>query len=363
MLMVQHSGWGGVYHYSHRLSEALVERGHEVRLLTGQVAEFGRDRISYRLETIFNRWKTSPFRIAKSLAATPRPDVAHLHIATHAEFYWILDYAISNLARCPSIVTLHEIVAKDFEGWKTVFHKLVCRRSTKVIVHGNKNAEEASSALGIAGQKIAVLDHLGNFGIQTGPEDSKVARSEHPSVLFFGFIEPRKGVDDLIHAYAKVVARNPGCSLTIAGKPLMDMKPIFELCDRYGLRNRIRFDLRYLPSEAVARLFQESWLTVLPYTRATQSAVLFLAFGHGCPVISTNVGAIPEMLKSGVHGIVVPPSDPSALGDAILDLLGDPGRMSSLRENIRVDCERTFTWGDLGLKTEQVYSEAVRSAT
>ena len=59
-------------------------------------------------------------------------------------------------------------------------------------------------------------------------------------------------------------------------------------------------------------------MVVLPYRTATQSAVLQSAFGLETPVITTAVGGLPDVVDHGQTGLLVPPEDPAALAEAII---------------------------------------------
>jgi len=57
---------------------------------------------------------------------------------------------------------------------------------------------------------------------------------------------------------------------------------------------------------------------VLPYRSATQSGITQVALGMGVPMIATAVGGLPEVVRPGVNGVLVPPDDAQALGDALV---------------------------------------------
>jgi acetyltransferase-like isoleucine patch superfamily enzyme len=78
---------------------------------------------------------------------------------------------------------------------------------------------------------------------------------------------------------------------------------------------------------------------VLPYRQATQSGPLHIAGTFGVPTIVTNVGAMPEVVKDGETGLLVPPEDPEALAKAICELLENPDKAKCMGEKARAHME------------------------
>jgi glycosyltransferase involved in cell wall biosynthesis len=77
------------------------------------------------------------------------------------------------------------------------------------------------------------------------------------------------------------------------------------------------------------------------------------------PVVATAAGGIPEAVEDGVTGRVVRPRDAEALGDAILEVLGDPARAGALGRAGRVRFETRFTTDRMIEQTLAVYAEVV----
>ena len=138
------------------------------------------------------------------------------------------------------------------------------------------------------------------------------------TLLFFGLIRPYKGLRHLIEAM-RIVSAEMECQLLVAGEFYEDKRPYFELVEKLGLADRIRIVDRYIPNEDVGLYFAAADVVVLPYETATQSGIVQIAFGLDKPVISTNVGGLPEAVDHGITGLLVEPRDPEALAAAILE--------------------------------------------
>ena len=72
-----------------------------------------------------------------------------------------------------------------------------------------------------------------------------------------------------------------------------------------------------MPDETVEDYFLAADLAVLPYVSATQSGIVQIAYNYDLPVVTTDVGGLPEVVRDGETGFIVPPADPAALAAAI----------------------------------------------
>jgi glycosyltransferase involved in cell wall biosynthesis len=110
-----------------------------------------------------------------------------------------------------------------------------------------------------------------------------------------------------------------------------------------GLETAVTILNKYVPDEEVAALMQAVDVVVLPYHTATQSATVQVAFGHGKPVITTDVGGLAEAVRHNGTGLIVPPGDPQQLAEAIdrffAEDLGPIFAENVRRENGRFDWE------------------------
>jgi len=151
-----------------------------------------------------------------------------------------------------------------------------------------------------------------------------------------------KGVDVLIEAMPKVL-RSRTVTLVVAGEFYEPVDPLKARVKELGLEGRVRIYDRYVPDEEVGDLVAAADCVVLPYRSATQSGVVLVAYAGGCPVISTAVGGLPEVVDDGVTGFLVPPENPDALADAILRFYERGGR-PAFEDAVHAKAKE-FSWG------------------
>jgi len=80
-----------------------------------------------------------------------------------------------------------------------------------------------------------------------------------------------------------------------------------------------------------------STLIALPYKEASQSGVMSIAMPAGLPIVATRVGSLPEILIDKKNSLLVSPKDPSALAEAIKQLLQD----QALRQKLITGAQQT----------------------
>jgi alpha-maltose-1-phosphate synthase len=228
--------------------------------------------------------------------------------------------------------------------------KLLARSAANaIIVHGTRQ-KEILLEKGIRANKIHCIPH-GDFSYYTKWIDQ--TREEKNTILYFGQIMEYKGLSYLIDAMPKVVTCIPDIKLIIVGEG-----DITEFADSIKDDNRFEIHNRYVRDEEVAGFFQRASLVVLPYTDASQSGVIPVAYAFKKPVIVTDVGSLPEQVDDNITGLVVPPRNPDELSKAIIKLLKD----DSLREKCGLAAYNKMkfelSWDRIAANTIQVYNSS-----
>ena len=160
-------------------------------------------------------------------------------------------------------------------------------------------------------------------------------------LLFFGLVREYKGLMHLIDAMA-LLPKRLDCFLVIAGEFYEDKHKYLDHIKRVGVANCIRTIDKYIPNEDVADYFRATNVVVLPYIRATQSGIVQIAFSFGTPVITTEVGGLPEAVDDGKTGYLIRPADPTQLAAAITRFF-DESVESRFRATIVGQVDR-FSW-------------------
>jgi len=130
-------------------------------------------------------------------------------------------------------------------------------------------------------------------------------------LAFAGRLGPQKALGIALEAVAAV----PDVTLVVAGDG-PDRAALEARATELGIESRSRFP-GSVPREHVLRLFRAADASVLSSAWENFPHTVVEALAVGCPVIATSVGGVPEVVRDGDNGLLVPPNDASALAGAI----------------------------------------------
>lgn len=165
-------------------------------------------------------------------------------------------------------------------------------------------------------------------------------------ILFVGALEAKKGVEHLLDALG-LAADTLGdwrCDL-LGGGPLRSA--LEARAKQLGIAGRVRFH-GAVDFETVAAAYRSAHLCVAPSVVGPGGRqegipnVMIEALAYARPAISTPISGIPELIESGVNGLLVPPGDAEALAEAILRVNRDPAFAAALGRRGRETVEARF---------------------
>lgn len=256
-----------------------------------------------------------------------------------------LSWGLKRLSPTPKLLFIcHNVLPHENTRFDELAIRLALWRGDGFIVHAQTDKVRLQAVFPQAHIAVNPLPTYRELGQIAAAMPTIPLPTDHPLLLFFGFVRPYKGLDVLLEALPLVLAQQP-VHLLVAGEFWQGTTVYAEQIERWGLRPHVTLLNRYLPDEELIAYIKRAAVAILPYRTATQSAVIQVALGHGCPVITTDVGGLAEAVQNGVTGLVVPPENPALLAEAILRYFNEQ-LGSHFRANIQQQQDR-FSWANL----------------
>ncbi|MDQ3795292.1 MAG: glycosyltransferase family 4 protein [Actinomycetota bacterium] len=178
---------------------------------------------------------------------------------------------------------------------------------------------------------------------------------ERPLVGVVARLQPEKGVARFLKAAARVAPQFPEVHFVVAGDgPLR--QELAALTEDLDLGNRVHFlGFRSDASELMRSLD----VLVVPSLTEGSPLVTLEAMAAGIPVVASAVGGIPDQIRHDKEGLLVPPGDTDAIGDALLALLRDPDKARRLGEAGRRRAAAHFSHATMVWQIEGVYRDVL----
>ncbi|WP_078058349.1 glycosyltransferase [Rhizobium rhizosphaerae] len=154
------------------------------------------------------------------------------------------------------------------------------------------------------------------------------APSDVMRFVYAGRLEETKGVGVLLQA-AEAAHQRENFTLTVVGKGSAEEA----LRARYGHHPWINFTGHVTMQEAIDHIASGDMLCIPSIWLENSPGVVIQALGMSVPVISSNVGGLPELVRHDENGLLVPPGDAKAWEEALLMVLSDKARLARYQEN------------------------------
>lgn len=185
------------------------------------------------------------------------------------------------------------------------------------------------------------------------PEHDVLPQQErHRVLLFLGRLGQGKGTYDLLEAVARIRHLFPDIELRCGGDG--ELEAVVERAKELHIGENIKI-LGWVKDEQKQRHLDEAAVYVLPsYYEGLPMGVLE-AMAAGVPVITTTVGGIPDVIETGVDGILIEPGDVDALACAIESLLANPDLRSEMGMAGKHKILECFTAEKVLPQLEQIY--------
>ncbi len=374
--------YGGIPRLAWGLARSLQDRGHRVEVVTTDAADAKSrapagpvDLDGLSVLRLRNRSNALAYHhqlflpvgarraLRERMAST---DIVHLH------GYWHLmnneAVAAAGAAEVPVVMTPngtllpHERKVGVKRVWDLVFGRAVRAGVARWIAVSRAELAQFHRA-GLPGDRVDLVFNgidLGEFGeVSDGSDFRERHQLGHgPLVLYLGKLTPRKGVQHLLGAMARL--RTPGTVLAVAGNDMGVLASLQERAQSLELGQRVRF-LGLVEGEERLSALGTADLLVYPSEHEIFGMVPFEGLLCGTPAVVSDDCGCGELVTQARAGLSVRYGDEGGLAQAIDSLLADEERRRAMVARGRAFIERYLAWSTVAEQTEAVYVRALDS--
>jgi glycosyltransferase involved in cell wall biosynthesis len=360
----------GIGYHTYYLSKKLIEKGHEVVIITRGSWKKTQRLIFDGIEVIKVPFiPLYPFyirlhgifvnKIFKSLES--QVDVLHIHtplppliktslpIVTTIHTPMLIDY---RLTRLNSIYSLFSKISAKIVSYPQ--EKKLIQASNIVTTVSDTVAQELQE-YNINPDKVIVAGN--GVDEEFFCYKQKESNDGHKYIMFVGRIDREKGLFDLVECAKHICRNRSDVFFTVAGKG-RDLKKLIRKAKKAGVQNRFVF-LGQVEKDHLVKLYQNAAIFVLPSYHEGLPGVLLEAMSCGLPIITTDVRGNRDLISNGKNGIIVPPRNPEKLAEAILTLLNNDRLGATHGEHARKTIEEKYTWDKITNKFLRCYKSLV----
>ncbi len=241
----------------------------------------------------------------------------------------------------------HNLFDHDAKGIKRRMSELFLKQADAYIVQSS----EQQALLHQVKPKAKSLLNIHPIYTRFEPAKRPLPKRGRLELLFFGFIRPYKGLDTLMAALAEL--KDSEVYVTVVGEPWIDATELRQKLQANGVPN-LELRLEYVNDAEAANYFARADAAVLPYTSATGSGVVALAYNYGKPVIASSVGGLKDAVVDGKTGVLVPANDATALAAVIASARRD--NLTAMKPAIEAFCLE-HSWQNMSKKIQQFSKE------
>jgi glycosyltransferase involved in cell wall biosynthesis len=365
----------GAANEAYNLCYKLSQRGHEIQVFVpyrensieeykNMAVHFYDSLLKYRSVYISPKLLFEPIKY--------NADIVHIHNDTSISVISGLRYAKKK--GVPVVLTLHgswvlqdDIVKKFliFISKKLIFNKSLSH-SSRIILHTQRDLDDLKF-LHKYRNKVTIIPS----GINIEEFDTKITKNESRRilgipedvhvVLFLSALYPLKGPHILIRAIPRIIKKVKNTIFVFVGGG--DIDRYKRLSEKFNVQKYVRFE-GYVKKKLKPLYYKSADVFTFPITGFLRGLgiVNLEAMASGLPIVASNFTGIPDVVKSGENGLLVPPGDPNSLADSIIFLLENEAvrvRMGSRGKEI----VRKYTWDNIVKEYEKVYGEVLRDAS
>ena len=362
---------GGAEIAAYCLAVNIAQGGHEIDVFTTSINS--NDSFEKKGDLNIHRYGTS-FKIEQgnlSFKLFQKPldlelDIVHAHFSTPPAELAALKYA--KRKRVPFILTYHGDGQGGFGGvvrriTMSFYNKYLLDKvlfSSNVIISPSEYYINESQFLEKYRDKIVVIPNginIEDFDLPYSKEECREKLDlpiDSRIILFVGTLSPHKGPDVLLKAMPKIIKNIPNTKLVFVGSGRMK-EELEALSRRLGLGKYVKF-AGFVEESLKTFYYNSADVFCLPSVMKHEifGIVNLEAMACSVPIVASKIGGVPDVVKNGENGVLVPPKDEEALAEAIIYLLENEEVRRRMGRNGRKKVE-DYSWERIAEETEKVY--------
>jgi glycogen(starch) synthase len=343
---------GGIETQGFEFIKAMQERGHEFRVVAHLDQGLKREEIyrnipirRFDFSAIIEKRDLSLFQSIQTYLESIQPDIIHLNATSGGSSFAFSIF--QKMFRAPQIATIHAPAV--YENTFAPIIKKILSTVDQICCVSNWVLGEMEKHLPLLKSKMQMIYN----GLPMPQIVPSPLSFSPPTLLLFGRIVKEKGFDTALHAFSHLLKGIPDAKLVIAGGG--PLKPSLEkLALELSLSASVTFT-GVLNEEEVLANYNRASLVIVPSLIESFGLVILESMQMGRPVIASRVEGVPEVVVEGVTGLLIPPSDPHALCQAIESLIKNPAIAIEMGIQGRQRASKRFTIEQNANQYEELY--------
>jgi glycosyltransferase involved in cell wall biosynthesis len=357
---------GGIVYSIQNLLNSPLSRRYQFECLhtyskKGGSPEYQNEGVPLKILRLFFDFLRFPLFLMKG-----RPDFVHIHTSFGKWSFWrdSVYLSISNLFRKRALLQIHGGTLNEFIQRRPHLSGLAVRllKLASIIVVLSDQQYEPFRKIGLNGKVRRIpnmIDSQRVSGIRRDRRPFRLPEKHRIVLLVAPHLFKEKGVYEFIHAADWILRRYTGVTFVVVGSG-GEEENLRTFCGRKNLTAHIRF-LGNLSHRDVLSLMAVSDIFVLPSWSEGFPMVVLEAMAVGLPVVSTNVGALPEIIHEGIQGYLVAPLDVKSLRHRISRLLDHPSKMRRMGRGNAAEIKERYDIHSVYRRYDKCYRELMDS--
>lgn len=372
---------GGIARVVHDLSKKLVQKGHEVHVITYQEGNLKAEENDegvyvHRVKNYminpnsFTEWIMQlnfcmTERAISLINKTGKFDLIHAHD-------WLSMYSAKTLKHgfdIPITATIHATengrqkgIHNDLQRYINDAEWLLSYEAQNIICNSYFMKSEIQRLFGVPYEKVDVIPNGINVnkfdGVEKDMEFRRNYAADNEKIIFFaGRLVPEKGVNVLLDAFMKIRQHYHDVKIVIAGKgPMLDEWR--QKAYNMGISDKVYFT-GLLNDEQITKMYKVIDIAVFPSTYEPFGIVALEGMLSGTPTVVSDAGGLNEIIRHGIDGMKSYAGNANSLADSILEIL-----FNKQLANQIVDCavkkiKESYNWDLIADKTIKIYEKTI----